>query len=109
VLKIWGKNDSLVTSLTGQLHSEIPRIQRHKGELEILADEVFLGKGIEAVDCVTEGTCRADVFPCQSCKACAERRNRSVDGLDENTFAMKLRREQKSKSATGGRTTVVVA
>lgn len=72
VLKIRGKDDSLVTSLTGQLHSEIPRIQRYKGELEILADEVFLGKSIEAVDCVTEGTCRADVFPCQSCKACCQ-------------------------------------
>jgi hypothetical protein len=39
----------------------------------------------------------------------AKRRNGSVDGLDENTFAMKLRREQKSQSATCGRTAVVVA
>lgn len=69
VLKVCRKHDCLVPSLTRQLYTKIPRIQRHKGELQVLADEVFLGESVEAVDGVAESACRADVFPCQSRQA----------------------------------------
>lgn len=69
VLKIRRQHHRLVASLTGQLHPKVPRIQCHKGEFQVLADEMFLGEGVKAVDGVAESTCRADVLPCQSGKA----------------------------------------
>lgn len=66
VLQVCRQHDRLVTSLAGQLHAQIPRIQRHKRKLEMFAGEVFLGKGIESGDGVAEGTCGADVLPCES-------------------------------------------
>lgn len=69
VLEVGWKNDGLVAGLAGQLDPEIPRIQGHKGKLEILANQMFLGEGIEAIDGITEGTCRTDMLPCQSGQA----------------------------------------
>jgi hypothetical protein len=36
MLKVGGKNDSLITCLTGKLDAEIPRVERHEGKLEVL-------------------------------------------------------------------------
>lgn len=69
VLQVCGQDDGLVTSLAGQLHAQIPRIQRHKGKLKVFAGEVFLGESIESGDGVTESTCGADVFPSQGGQA----------------------------------------
>lgn len=69
VLEVRGEDDRLVSGLTRQLHPKIPRIQRHEGKLQVLADEVFLGEGVKAGDGIAESTCRADVLPCQSCQA----------------------------------------
>lgn len=69
VLQVCGQHDSLIASLAGQLYAQIPRIQRHKGELEMFAREVFLGERIESGDRIAEGTCRTDVLPCESGQA----------------------------------------
>ena len=69
VLQIWRQHHSLVPGLPRQLDTQIPRVQRHKGKLEVLADEVFLGKGVEAVDGVPEGTCGTDMLPGESGQA----------------------------------------
>lgn len=69
VLKVRRKHNGLVPSLPGKLNAEIPRVQCHKGKFEVLAEEVFLGEGIEAVDGITESTRRADVFPRQGSQA----------------------------------------
>ena len=54
VLEVRRQHDGLVASLARQLDPKIPRIQRHKGKVEVLADEHLLGKGIEAVDSISE-------------------------------------------------------
>jgi len=69
VLKVRRQDDGLIAGLAGQLDTEIPRVEGHEGKLEVLADEVFLGKGIETVDGIAESTCRADMLPCQSGQA----------------------------------------
>lgn len=65
VLEVRGEDDGLVSGLTGQLHTKIPRVECHEGEFQVLGDEVFLGKGVEAIDGVPEGASIADIFPCQ--------------------------------------------
>lgn len=69
VLQVCGQHHSLVSGLAGQLHTQIPRIQGHKGKLEVLVGQVFLGEGIESGDGIAEGTCGADVFPGQGGQA----------------------------------------
>jgi hypothetical protein len=71
---------------------------------------VLLGESIESGDRIAESTCRADVLPCEGSQACctnwsakfgghgvslaekltAERRDRSVDRLDEDAFTVQL-------------------
>ena len=82
VLKIGGENNSLITCLTGKLDAEIPRVERHEGKLEVLGEQMFLGKGVEAVDGIPEGTCRSNVFPCQGGQA----RWRSIDHISVDHF-----------------------
>ena len=69
VLQVCGQHDGLVTGLAGQLHAQIPRIQRHKGKLQVFAREVFLGEGIESGDGIAESPCRADMLPSQGGQA----------------------------------------
>lgn len=63
VLQVRRQNDGLVSSLTGQLYAEIPGVEGHERELEILGDEVFLGEGIKPVDGIAEGPCIANMLP----------------------------------------------
>jgi hypothetical protein len=70
VLEIWRQDYSFVASFAGKLNSEIPRIESYKGEVEVLRDEVFRGKRIEAVDCVAESSCIAYMLPSKCCQAC---------------------------------------
>jgi hypothetical protein len=70
VLQEWGQDNGLVTGLAGQLHAQIPRIQRHKSKLELLGGKVLAGKSIESGNGITEGTCGANVLPCESGQTC---------------------------------------
>ncbi len=79
VLEVRRQNNGFVTSFTGKLHSEVPRIECNEGEIEVLGCQVFGGKRIEAVDCVAEGSRIANVFPCESCQArCGRIKSASV-------------------------------
>jgi hypothetical protein len=90
VLEVRWEDDSFIASFTGKLNSEVPGVKGHEGEVEALRDKVFGGKCIEAVDCVPEGTCIADMFPCECSQACAQRCNRGIDRLDEYALPVKL-------------------
>jgi hypothetical protein len=57
VLKVRRKHNGLVAGLARQLNTEVPGIQGHKGEFQVLRQQVFLGKRIESVDSVTEAAC----------------------------------------------------
>lgn len=69
VLQICGQHDGLVAGFAGQLHPQIPRVQRHKGKLEMFASQVLGGKGVESRDGIPESACGANVFPCQGSQA----------------------------------------
>ena len=68
VLKVWWQHNGFIASFTGQLNSEIPRVKGNKGEVEVLSGQMFLCKRIEAVDCIAESPCIADMFPSKSCQ-----------------------------------------
>jgi hypothetical protein len=65
VLEVRWQDDRLVTGLARQLYTEVPRVEGHEGKLQVLGNEVFLSKGIEAIDGVPESSSVADVFPCE--------------------------------------------
>ena len=69
VLEVRRQDDGLVAGFPGQLDAHVPRVEGHKGEFEVLGEEVLLGKGVEAVDGIAEGSCRADVFPGEGSQA----------------------------------------
>lgn len=79
VLEVGRKNDGLIACLAGKLDTEIPRIEGHEGELEVLGQQMFLGKGIEPVDSIPEGTCRPDMFPGQGGQARCRSNHISAD------------------------------
>lgn len=66
VLEVWRENNSFVPCFTWQLHAEVPRFEGDEGKLGVVRDQVFLGKLVEAIDGVTEGTCVLDVLPGES-------------------------------------------
>jgi hypothetical protein len=45
------------------LYTKIPGVEGHERELQVLGDEVFLSKGIEAIDGIPESSSVADIFP----------------------------------------------
>jgi hypothetical protein len=63
MLEVGREDDGLVAGFTGELDSEIPRVEGHKGELEVVGDQVLLGKLVEAVCGITERTGVTDVLP----------------------------------------------
>jgi hypothetical protein len=63
VLEVWRENDGLVSGLTRQLDTEVPRVEGDEGEIEVLGGQMLRGEGVEAVDGITEGTGIANVFP----------------------------------------------
>lgn len=63
VLQVRGKDDRLVAGLTRELDTQVPRVERDEGELEVVGLEVFLGELVEAGDGVAEGASVPDVFP----------------------------------------------
>jgi hypothetical protein len=69
VLQVGGEDDGLVASLTGQLNTQVPRVERDESKLDVVLDKVFLGKLVEAVDGVAERACIADVLPGEGGKA----------------------------------------
>jgi hypothetical protein len=68
MLKVGREDDGLVSCFTWQLNTQIPRFERDKSELEVVSDQMFLGKLVEAVDSVTEGACVLDVLPGEGCQ-----------------------------------------
>lgn len=63
VLQVWRKHHSLVSSLSRQLHAEIPGIKREEDEVLILRGKLFGSKRVESVDGVPESTSVPDMFP----------------------------------------------
>lgn len=57
VLEIRGQNDRFIPSLSRELDTQVPGVEGHEGELEVLAEKVFLGEGVKAVDGIPEGSC----------------------------------------------------
>lgn len=68
MLQVRWQHNSLITGLTRKLHTEVPRVERDKREFQVLADQVFLREGIEAIDNVTERPGTAHMLPCQRCE-----------------------------------------
>src|SRR2546423_502230 len=69
MLEVRRENDGFITCFSRKLDTHVPRIQRHERKLEVLRQEVVLSKCIETVDCIPEGSCRADMFPGQGRQA----------------------------------------
>lgn len=57
VLEVRGKDNRFVSGLSGQLNTEIPGVQGHKGKFQVLIQEVLLSEGVEAADCIAEAAC----------------------------------------------------
>lgn len=67
MLEVRREHHGLVASLAGKLNSQIPGIEGDEYELEVR--EVLGEKGIEAIDCIPEGTRVPDVLPSQGRQA----------------------------------------
>jgi hypothetical protein len=63
MLQIRGQNDCFIPSFSGKLHSEIPRIKSNEDEVEVLGDQVFVGKRIKSIDRISKGSRVSYVFP----------------------------------------------
>lgn len=72
VLKVWWKHNSLVPSLPGKLHAEIPCLEGDEDKFEVLARQVLGRKGVELVDRIAETAGVSDVFPSQGRQASCE-------------------------------------
>lgn len=68
VLQIGRQDHSLVAGLSRQLNTEIPRVERDKGEFQVFRDQVFVGEIVKPGNCISEGTCIANVFPREGCQ-----------------------------------------
>lgn len=90
VLEVRRKNHGFITGLSGQLNAKVPRVESDEGELEAFGHEVFLGKGIEASDCVSEGAGVSDLIPGEGREARAESCDGCVHWLHKNTVTMEL-------------------
>lgn len=65
MLKVGGKDDGLIAGFPRELNSKIPGIQGNKGELEVVCKQMLMGKRIEAIDGITKGSSRTNMFPRQ--------------------------------------------
>lgn len=65
MLKVGGKDDGLVAGFPRELNSKIPGIQGDKRELEVVCEQMLVRKRIEAIDSITKGSSRTNMFPCQ--------------------------------------------
>lgn len=90
VLEVGRKDYSLIPSFARKLDTEVPGIEGDEDELKVLRRQVLDGKGIETVNGVPECAGIADMLPGEGGEARAERRNRSVNGLDEYAFTVQL-------------------
>lgn len=70
MLEIRWKYNGLVAGFSGKLDAQVPCVESHKDEVEILRVEMLGGKGIEAINSVPEGTSISNVLPGQGCQAC---------------------------------------
>ena len=63
MLQIRRQDHGLVTGRTWKLHPEVPAVKRDEGKLQVLGEQVLLGKGVEAVDGVTESASVPNLVP----------------------------------------------
>lgn len=68
MLEVRGQNDSLITSLAGELNAEVPGIKGNENELEVIRRQVFIGKLVESRDGVSKGSRVSHMFPRQCCQ-----------------------------------------
>ena len=68
VLEVRRKHNGFVTSFTRELDTKIPAVERDKRKVKVLGNQMFGGKSVEAVDCISESTRVPDMFPCKSCQ-----------------------------------------
>jgi len=69
VLEVRWQHNSFITSFTRKLDTKIPGIERNERKVEVLRGQMFGGKGVEAVDGISESARVSDMFPCKSCQA----------------------------------------
>lgn len=67
VLKVGGEHNGLVSGFSGKLDAQVPGVEGHKDEIEVLRVKMLGGESIEAIDSVPESTSISNVFPSQSC------------------------------------------
>jgi hypothetical protein len=65
VLQIWGQYNSLITSFSRQLNTQVPGIEGDKSEFQLLLKQAFLRESIDAVNGISEAACVADLVPGQ--------------------------------------------
>lgn len=103
VLQVRGKHDCLVAGLTGKLHTQIPGIESHKGKVQVFRDQVLLGKGIEAIDGITEGAGISHLVPCESGQArCKRAQSATVRVRPDGRGVQVSRREGKERGEREG-------
>jgi hypothetical protein len=68
VLEVGRQGDGLVACFAGDLDAEVPCIEGDKGESFLGVEDVFFGKGVDALDCFAETACVLDVVPRQACR-----------------------------------------
>lgn len=96
MLEVRREDHVLVSCFTWQLDPQVPRRQGYesKGGLSsgagVLGHEMLVGKGVEAVDGVAEGTSVLDMLPGEGGERSAEGSDGRVDGTDEHGLAVQL-------------------
>lgn len=65
VLKVGWEHNGLVAGFSGKLNAEVPGVEGHKDEIEVLGVKMLGGECIKAVDSVPESTGISHMLPCQ--------------------------------------------
>lgn len=68
MLQVWRQDDRLIPGFSRQLNAQVPRIEGDKGEFKVLCGQVFVDECVKPGNCISEGTCIANVFPRESCE-----------------------------------------
>lgn len=99
MLKVGWQDDVLVPGFAGQLHTQVPRCQRDKGEgrmgtwSSVFGHEMLLGVLIESRNGVAEGTSILYMLPGEGSKGSTKRRDRGVDRANKHGLSVELRWE----------------
>lgn len=69
MLKVSWQSDCFITRFTRDLNTQIPSVQRDKSECLGGTEDVFLDKGVDALDRFSKTSRILDMIPRQSCRA----------------------------------------